>query len=59
MEFRRWYEADALMTDLTVGRHEILAASEEEIERRMRDRYVDAVAILVREQMRTEAWRGS
>lgn len=54
---RRWYEADVLMTDLSVHRHWMLAASEEEIERSIRERYADVVVILARE-MRAEARRG-
>ncbi len=46
MDERRWYEAEALMADLTSHRHEILGASEEDIEQRMRSHYPGAVAIL-------------
>lgn len=53
---RRWYEADALMADLAVLRRAILCASEEEAERRMRQRHPGAVAVLAREETaRTEA----
>jgi hypothetical protein len=45
---RRWYAADALMADLTNRHHHLRAASEAEAERRMRDRYPEAVAFLVR-----------
>ena len=38
MRERRWYEADALMVDLTVDRCVILGYSEEEVERKMRER---------------------
>jgi hypothetical protein len=48
MEKRTWYEADALMADLTVYFHRLRATSEEEIEGRMRKRYPRAAAILVR-----------
>jgi hypothetical protein len=48
MEKRSWYEADALMADLTVYFHRLRATSEEEIEERMRKRYPRAAAILVR-----------
>jgi hypothetical protein len=56
MRERRWYEADALMADLTVGRCVILGHSEEEVERQMRERYPEAAAIVVRrETARAEA----
>ncbi len=48
MNDRRWYVADALVADLTDRHHHIRATSEEEVERRMRERYPEAVAILVR-----------
>ena len=48
MNDRRWYAADALMGDLTNHHHHLRAASEAEVERRMRERYPEAVAILVR-----------
>ena len=48
MNDRRWYAADALMADLTNHHHHLRASSEAEVERRMRDRYPEAVAILVR-----------
>jgi hypothetical protein len=58
MRERRWYEADALMADLTVNRRVILGTSEEEAERRMRERHPEAVAILARrETARAEARR--
>ena len=50
---KRWYDADALGTDLTNHNHHIRAASEE-VERRMRKRYPGAVAILV---LLEESWR--
>jgi hypothetical protein len=53
MNNRRWYEAEALMADSS-SRHAMLGASEAEVERRITDRYPDAVAILVREETRTE-----
>jgi hypothetical protein len=48
VENRVWYEADALMADLTGYFHRLRGTSEEEVERRMRKRYPLAVAILVR-----------
>jgi hypothetical protein len=48
-ELRR-YVADALMADLTNRHHHVRAASEEEVEGRMRKRYPGAVAILVRHE---------
>ena len=51
---KRWYAADALGSDLTNRHHHIRAASEEEVERRMRKRYPAAVAILV---LLEESWR--
>ena len=48
MNDRRWYAADALMADLTNHHHHLRAASEADVERRMRHRYPRAVAILVR-----------
>lgn len=59
MDNRRWHEAEALMADSTGRQHAILGASEEEIEQRIRNRYPDAVAILVREETRTDARRRS
>ena len=47
MEGRRWYEADALMPDLTAHRHSMRDLSEEGVERRMRAHYPEAVVILV------------
>ena len=54
MNHRRLYCADALMADLTNHHHHLRAASEEEVERRMRERYPEAVALLVRLE---ESWR--
>ena len=54
MNDRRWYTADALMADLTNHHHHLRAASEEEVERRIRKRYPEAVAIIVRVE---ESWR--
>ena len=54
MEGRTWYEADALMADLTVYFHRLWATREEEIEKRMRKRYPRAVAILVRRKHPSE-----
>jgi hypothetical protein len=59
MDNRCWYEADALFEDLTLCRHVILGASEEKVEKRMRGRYPDAVAILVSKATRVDARRGS
>ena len=50
MDVRGWYEVDALMADLTVRRHTMAGATEDEVERRIRDRYPNAVAVLVRGQ---------
>ena len=52
---KRWYTADALGADLT-NHHHLRAASEEEVERRMRKRYPGAVAILV---LLEDSWRQS
>ena len=54
MNDRRWYCADALMADLTNHHHHLRAASEEEVERRMRERYPEAVALSVRQE---ESWQ--
>ena len=54
MENRVWYEADALMADLTGYFHRLWGTSEEEIEKRMRKRYPRAVAILVRRKHPSE-----
>ena len=54
MNDRRWYCADALMADLTNRHHHLRAASEEEVQRRMRERYPEAVALLVRLE---ESWQ--
>jgi len=53
MNDRVWYAADALMADLTNHHHHLRAASEE-VERRMRERYPEVVARLVR---RHSSWR--
>lgn len=58
MDERCWYEADALFADCRVRRDRILGPSEEQVEKRMRDRCPDAVAILVNEAMRADARRG-
>jgi hypothetical protein len=50
MSDKRRYVADALMADLTNRHHHVRAASEEEAERRIRKRYPDAVAVLVRHE---------
>ena len=54
MNDRRRYVADALMADLTNHHHHLRAASEEEVQRRMRGRYPEAVALLVRLE---ESWQ--
>ena len=54
MSLKRWYAADALQADLTNYHHHLRAASEEEVERRMRKRYPGAVVILTRLE---ESWR--
>ena len=51
---KRWYAADALGTDLINRHHHLRAASEEEVERRMRKRYPGAAAVLVYPE---ESWR--
>ena len=51
---RHWYSADALMADMTNHHHHLRAVSEEEVERRVRKRYPEAVAVLVRLE---ESWR--
>ena len=53
MSDKRWYTVDALRSDLT-NSHHLRAASEEEVERRMRKRYPGAAAILVYLE---ESWR--
>jgi hypothetical protein len=54
MNDRAWYAVDALMADLTIRHHHVRAASEEEAERKIRERYPRAVTILGR---RAESWR--
>ena len=58
MNNRCWYGADALFTDLTICRHTILDSSEEKVEQRMRERYPDAVVIVVDKATRADAWYG-
>jgi hypothetical protein len=53
MNDRRWYTADALRADLGNHKHHLRAASEEEVEQRRRERYPEAVAVLVRLE---ESW---
>ena len=53
---KRWYDADALQSDLTNHNHHLRATSEGEVERRMRKRYPGAVAILV---LLEDSWRQS
>ena len=50
MNQRAWYAADALMADLTTRHHHVRAASEGGAERKVRGRYPEAVAILVRQE---------
>ena len=42
-----WYEGLALMSDYTSHHHQILAASEEDMEQRMSGHYPNAAVILV------------
>jgi hypothetical protein len=50
MNDRYQYVADALMADLTNRHHHIRGASEKEVERRIRQRYPNASAVLVRQE---------
>ena len=43
----RWYVADALESDFTNRQIHLRAGSEEEVRRRMRERYPEAVAVLI------------
>ncbi len=54
MSGKLWYTVDALQADLTNHNHHLRVASEEEAERRVRRRYPEAVAVLVRLE---ESWR--
>ena len=54
MNDRRLYTADALTADLTNHHHHLRAPSEEEAERRLRERYPEVVAVLVRLE---RSWR--
>ena len=54
MTDRVWYAANSLMADLTNRHHHARAASEEELERKMGERYPEAVAVLGRQE---ESWR--
>jgi hypothetical protein len=54
MNHKVWYVAEALMADLRIRHHHLRAASEGEVERKVRLRYPEAVAILVRQE---ESWR--
>lgn len=54
MNDRRMYIADALTKDLKNYHHHLRAASEEEVERRIRERYPEAVEVLVRPN---DSWR--
>jgi hypothetical protein len=49
MNHRCQYVADVLMDDLTNRHHHIRGASEKEVERRIRQRYPNASAVLVRQ----------
>jgi hypothetical protein len=49
MNDRYQYVADALMADVTNRHHHIRGASEKEVERRIRQRYPNASAVLVRQ----------
>jgi hypothetical protein len=51
---KRWYVADTLESDLTNRHIHLRAKSEEEVERRMRERYPEAAAVLI---YREESWR--
>ena len=51
---KRWYAADALGADLTNRHIHLRAASEEEVQRGMRECYPEAVAVLVYPE---ESWR--
>lgn len=51
---KRWYVADALESDLANRQIYLRAESEEEVERRMRERYPEAVAVLIYPE---ESWR--
>ena len=51
---KRWYVADALESDLTNRQIHLRAESEEEVQRRMRERYPEAVAVLLYPE---ESWR--
>ena len=51
---KRWYVADTLGADLTNRQIHLRAESEEEVERRMRERYPEAVAVLLYPE---ESWR--
>jgi hypothetical protein len=54
MNDRRMYIADALTKYLKNHHHHLRAASEEEVERMMRERYPEAVGVLVRPE---DSWR--
>ena len=47
---KHWYDADALGVDLTNHNHHLWAASEEEVERRMRKRYPKAAILVLLEE---------
>jgi len=51
---KRWYVADALESGLTDRQIHLRAESEEEVGRRMRERYPEAVAVLIYSE---ESWR--
>lgn len=50
MDVRTWYEVEALMADLTAHRHEMMGATEDEVEQRIRDLYPDTAIVMVRER---------
>jgi hypothetical protein len=50
MSDKHRYVVDALLADLTSRHHHVRAASEEEAERRTRERYPGAVAVLARRE---------
>lgn len=54
MNGKRWYIADVLQADTTSNHHHLRALSEGEAERRVRRRYPEAVAVLVRLE---KSWR--
>ena len=51
---KHWYDADALGADLTNHNHHLWAASEGEVERRMRKRYPKAAILVLLEESRRQ-----